>query len=1047
MKKLFSRAVVASFLAGAVLFSSCQNFMNGGLVKGELENEINYAKAQSYTLFVETDSEQGSFLSAGEKKCKVGYSFDLQFTVKKGSCIFRTLEAVSSSDKKTDRSDCVEIKVTDSDEANGVYKINVKLVKAASDILIRPVCVVMPYVIEIQPAFNEQGCDQDRTVVIVFNKAMDPATFDLSSIKMQSGSENLSSYYETPYFSSDNKTINIPTVKGNPILASEGTKDISVNYDFTGAMDAEGLELNVKGSYQYRVNAHQDDVAPVFENIRLWRDESKSVELTGKDFDSWSSDEYEGFENGDYSRNHLQNSFYFEITGSDEGSGIKTLVVTEKLIEASNGLPCSDSEFLNSVNVEEKDGVLSGVYNFVGGTDGVIELEFSVEDGSRNVSAENKTFYTIRDTKVIEPELIFEEFSVREDTTADVSAETFAFNCNNRTADGAVTFTISPEDIKSYFYRKYDGYNYTEPSTDAVMQISCDEACSLDVFWGDSENSATAKLEKTEEAGKIKYSFKRDVRKTAFLKFVLRDDFENETVIFRTLLPMPDFDESSVEKSSSYNCIEKIVPYDSGYESIYYFIELFEHADDSLPKYRYISKAFPSQSQLYAGSWNSDRDEYEHVIDPDGYVYKIRIAAAKAYEGSDWVSTLSEKCLVFTCDRSASYRVRDIHVTLYDGSISDSVSGYINSFVNADYEALKGSGTCKVTLSGYVPDGLDSTNVKYAFRCERYEDGDFKYYLEQDSPVFYLPSPGRYKFYIEAKVGNVLYASPYPLKINGADGSSELNLSEHLMPLVYIEYKEYSAVEAVCWLNTDHYYESGCYYFIPDGGNGKYTLEQLESLYSSYSRTDCSLTEGTVILSIPFDSLSDGDYTLCIALTDTYGNTSVTCFPVYYKFLNADIKYSDYNTNDKQIYTDDGRISVEIDKWNRLGGFSGSKKAFYNTSYIYIDNDWNINSTPCNSKNIIDGRGGSQIYCDAPVLVHTMYSTKKLTSGTRASDAKVWLTRGREAGHVEYKPTGSESFTYSYSADDDSNVPYGSYYVTIVHFADGTVIMGDIKRK
>ena len=114
--------------------------MNGEEIKKNIEDSIAYANAEECTLIIKSDPAYGSFLSEGEKKCKVGYTIDLQYTVTTKDYSFTGLEAVSSSDNSISRSEYIEIKINNPDEAaiSGVYKITLKLLKSINDLLITP---------------------------------------------------------------------------------------------------------------------------------------------------------------------------------------------------------------------------------------------------------------------------------------------------------------------------------------------------------------------------------------------------------------------------------------------------------------------------------------------------------------------------------------------------------------------------------------------------------------------------------------------------------------------------------------------------------------------------------------------------------------------------------------------------------------------------------------------------------------------------------------------------------------------------------------------
>ncbi len=137
-------------------------------------------------------------------------------------------------------------------------------------------------------------------------------------------------------------------------------------------------------------------------------------------------------------------------------------------------------------------------------------------------------------------------------------------------------------------------------------------------------------------------------------------------------------------------------------------------------------------------------------------------------------------------------------------------------------------------------------------------------------------------------------------------------------------------------------------------------------------------------------------------------------------------------------------------------------KGFYYTEYLYIG----ANDTTCFSKNCIEGLNGLQVMSDRPVFAHTMYCPEKLTETTKVSDAaRIWETKGVETGIAVMNRSINEPATnyFSWEAPDPSDnhavgsetygedylkmIPSGSWYTTIFHFADGTVVMTDIKQR
>ena len=84
---------------------------------------------------------------------------------------------------------------------------------------------------------------------------------------------------------------------------------------------------------------------------------------------------------------------------------------------------------------------------------------------------------------------------------------------------------------------------------------------------------------------------------------------------------------------------------------------------------------------------------------------------------------------------------------------------------------------------------------------------------------------------------------------------------------------------------------------------------------------------------------------------------------------------------------------------------------------------------------------GIQVLCTSPTLAHTMYCSRKLSDGTSAEDIATWENMAMETGIVE------KSSNFTYGNDKYDVIPSGYYYTTIVHFADGTTLMTDVKQK
>ena len=289
------------------------------------------------------------------------------------------------------------------------------------------------------------------------------------------------------------------------------------------------------------------------------------------------------------------------------------------------------------------------------------------------------------------------------------------------------------------------------------------------------------------------------------------------------------------------------------------------------------------------------------------------------------------------------------------------------------------------------------------------------------------------------------------------------------------------------------------YYFIPNSNStlsvlaselhdrymylhNTYTLEELEGQYSDLKKTIAVAPDATS-LQIPFDGLAEGLYTISIVAKDNNGNYSIRNRTAFNKRLYATLELSQLYSNSSSYifraknkfdvkwiiagewikkgtsvtYGDgyDPQISLnrsEIDNcWIRIepkfvNGCSVEESGFYDVTYLnfgYYKQLWveGAEKMDVSSKNIIPGMNGMQVLCSSPTLAHTMYCSRKLSDGTSAEDIAIWENMAMETGIVE------KSSNFTYSNDNYDAIPSGYYYTTIVHFADGTTLMTEVKQK
>lgn len=274
MRHIKSKSVIfflsAFLIAASSFFTACDNFMNAGAIRKEIEEAIAYNNAQGCTIIFKAEIETGEFIGSLERTVKEGYETEVQFELNTDDYVFDKLEAVSQEDKKSSRADCVEIVEIERNDKKGRYKYTIKLLHH-SDILIRPVCKKIPKLDSIAPESKKTFYSQDEEIKFSFNKPVDINSFgDFSCISIYTDDNvSLNQYFNfsTPVFSSDHKTLTIQTLPGNPILSpsdARSTLTVQVDYDFTTILDSEdGMSFKDKGTHAYKINKTSADLKPI----------------------------------------------------------------------------------------------------------------------------------------------------------------------------------------------------------------------------------------------------------------------------------------------------------------------------------------------------------------------------------------------------------------------------------------------------------------------------------------------------------------------------------------------------------------------------------------------------------------------------------------------------------------------------------------------------------------------------------------------------------------------------------------------------------------
>ncbi len=367
-----------------VSFISCENFLNGAETAKELNKLVSYANAPVCSVLLKSDESMGTFIAGDSKEFKVGYETEIYFSANIEACILSDLTAQFATDSSKDISEYISIKILERDDEKGLYKISVKVLKEAPDIIIKPVCLPYPAVESYSPKSDGEPDYANKPIKIIFNMPMEAANitplqslFNYSNISITYDGQNLAEYFNEPYF---NEEKNLLTLAPKPSFLQflKDTREvyITVNVDFSSDIFVKSAEKklflrqNEKAHFTVRYKAETEDVAPVKTGFGFF---ASVNDYSLQELSSMTTEELAGLKKfnqeniaikGDisleaYSKKIIQNRFKNDIylygRYYDEGSGVNRIIVDVEHTNSKDGLLLKN-QFLEPVDffVEEK---------------------------------------------------------------------------------------------------------------------------------------------------------------------------------------------------------------------------------------------------------------------------------------------------------------------------------------------------------------------------------------------------------------------------------------------------------------------------------------------------------------------------------------------------------------------------------------------------------------------------------------------------------------------------------------------------------------------
>ena len=1027
--------------------------------------------SNSYTVTTSGTASPDGYVKEGTISVKFGTKTYLEFVIDKDNPSHATLTSYDSIG-----------------EGNDGYGITV----LGKDIVLPTVESVQVYNTTTSNIYATTSNICDSKVYINFNKSIDTTSVTLSksgSISITKAG-SLTQHYET-YFSKSWANSNKQLILTPYNTIKDLVPDDNDIFEFVIKLNANGNQIKDSDGYMlgtsaaiynsfeipYTIRGEREKTLPVWYNSQSLYDKegSESILLSSTAFGSW----------GDliYQQNHIKNSVYFNMHGNDSDSGISILRLTETHYKDAGG----GEGNLESISTEYSPNDFKPNYTRAHYThtlktkaDGVVKLDFEWVDNAGN-SSTKKTYYVIKDTYINMSLVKFTEFERTSDYNSTIPRR-------NATSSGdTITMTLKNTAVDRYYQSTSKTY-----STDYNVTIQ----------WGYTENTFNNTASKNSNV----YTFTRDPARTVYLKISCSDNVGNTKDFMRIIPGSPDLPSVALgEWSPGEGGSRRLVCRPSNFNSVK-STALSQTADAY--GYLFIKKTNSSGSSTESVSRFTDITCGKLLT--MGYKYEIYIAYGIEYtDGTIWYSTPSTKYL--NINMLNDTKDSPNHTETVVDPNSSQVSTYSSAptcSITTTTDNMANSGCVRCTLT--LPSSYNTTAYDWIYRFVNTSTLQYEVFTTNTFNLP-TPATYNLYFMSKNKsngsIGN--YTTKVQVSLNSATAKNDIVLTADTTPPDFSGDNYTVDPNGILYYSEPTDSGSGIYtnfagrgvitcYFIPNSATNinqfsSYTMEEL----SAYTPKTVLYTIGSKNIFIPYEGLEEGFYTVCVVVKDNADNYKIYCFPAYNKTLkksiSTEMKYENsawkVYVNYDQLpsswgvnfydYATDGRTgwnsSYSVNAYEgvtsqgnsrifNLGYYANdyihnswikvvarsyynntvAKAGYYNIDYFYPDYYMKAGTNSaitCKNKNILNGGYGVQVFCDAPTFAHAVYYPRKLTETNNTSDIGIWETKGCEVNPV------FSSTNFTYGEDKLSSIPDGMYYTIVVHFADGSKVMSEVKQK
>lgn len=311
MRKIVYAA--SALLMISLLFTSCENFLKGSELQQNLNDAIEYAQAEEFSIFVTDPNGYGNVSRNTDAKIKKGDYLSISFT----------LNSVIAASYKFDKWVAVDRNDITKSMASYVYfedeksqQTKIRLLGESNDVLIYPFCIAVPKVVSIDPQNIDTGVSYNKTVTVEFNNNINPDSFrfsqnevrllniddkDLLKVTEKTGEQTIYGYSQlgNVYF----KNISISSTNGERLeqyflapaviggktleLKVDNSKTFPIKADETkgikvviapGVMDERLNTMTGDYNFVYTINSEAEKETP-FSNVKITSDSLGNVNL------------------------------------------------------------------------------------------------------------------------------------------------------------------------------------------------------------------------------------------------------------------------------------------------------------------------------------------------------------------------------------------------------------------------------------------------------------------------------------------------------------------------------------------------------------------------------------------------------------------------------------------------------------------------------------------------------------------------------------------------------------------------------------------------